>query len=41
MRNRLVHGYFAIRLDRVRQTVQNDLPPLIAQLEPLVPPEPE
>ncbi len=41
MRNRLVHGYFAIRLDRVWQTVQDDLPPLIAQLEPLVPPEPE
>ena len=41
MRNRIVHGYFAIRLDRVWQTVQDDLPPLIAQLEPLVPPEPE
>ena len=41
MRNHLVHGYFAIRLDRVWQTVRNDLPPLIAQLEPLVPPEPE
>ena len=41
MRNRLVHGYFAIRLDRVWQTVQEDLPPLIAQLEPLVPPGPE
>ena len=41
MRNRIVHGYFAIRLDRVWQTVQDDLPPLIAQLEALVPPEPE
>ena len=40
MRNRIVHGYFAIRLDRVWQTVQDDLPPLIAQLEALVPPEP-
>ena len=28
-------------LDTVRQTVKNDLPPLIAQLEPLIPPEPE
>ena len=37
MRNRLVPGYFAVRLDRVWRTVQNDLPPLIA----LVPPEPE
>ena len=41
MRNRLVHGYFAVRLDRVWRTVQDDLPPLIAQLEALVPPEPE
>ena len=41
LRNRLVHAYFAIQLDIVWQTVQDDLPPLIAQLEPLVPPEPE
>ena len=41
MRNRLVHGYFAVRLDRVWRTVQDDLPPLIAQIEALVPPEPE
>lgn len=41
MRNRLVHGYFTIHLDTVWQTVQNDLPPLTAQLEPLVPPETE
>lgn len=30
-----------IQLDIVWRTVQDDLPPLIAQLEPLVPPEPE
>ena len=41
MRNRLVHAYFAIQLDIVWKVVQDDLPPLIAQLEPLVPPEPE
>ena len=41
MRNRLVHTYFAIQLDIVWKVVQDDLPPLIAQLEPLVPPEPE
>ena len=41
MRNRLVHAYFAIELDIVWKVVQDDLPPLIAQLEPLVPPEPE
>ena len=39
MRNRLVHGYFAIRLDVLWQTVQDDLPALIALLEPLVPPQ--
>ena len=41
LRNRLVHAYFAIQIDIVWQTVQEDLPPLIAQLEALVPPEPE
>lgn len=33
MRNRLIHAYFDINLDRVWETVQSDLPPLIAQLE--------
>ena len=32
MRNRLIHAYFDIDLDRVWDTVQDDLPPLIAQL---------
>ena len=40
MRNRLVHGYGDIQLDVVWQTVQNDLPNLVAQLEPLVPAAP-
>jgi len=39
MRHRLVHDYFEIDLDRVWETVQVDLPPLIAKLEPLIPPE--
>ena len=39
MRNRLVHAYFDIDLRLVWDTVQRDLPVLIAQLEPLVPPE--
>jgi uncharacterized protein with HEPN domain len=39
MRHRLVHEYFEINLDKGWETVQNDLPPLIAKLEPLVPPE--
>ena len=38
MRNRLVHAYFDINLDILWQVVQDDLPALIAQLEPLVPP---
>ena len=37
MRNRLVHAYYSINLDIVWQTVQEDLPPLIAQLERIVP----
>ena len=41
MRNRFVHDCFAIQRDILWQTVQVNLPPLIAQLEPLVPPEPE
>jgi len=38
MRNRLGHGYFAIRLDAVWDTIQNDIPPLIAALEALIEP---
>jgi uncharacterized protein with HEPN domain len=41
MRNRLVHEYFAIRLDVVWQTVQEDIPPLLYALERAVPPEEE
>lgn len=37
MRHRLVHAYFDINLDILWQTVQEDLPALIALLEPLVP----
>ena len=36
MRNRLAHGYFEVDLDRVWDTVQDDLPPLIVQLEKIV-----
>ena len=36
MRNRLIHSYFDIDLDRVWDTVADDLPPLIAALEPLI-----
>ena len=41
MRNRFVHAGFTIQRDILWRTVQDDLPPLIAQLEALVPPEPE
>jgi uncharacterized protein with HEPN domain len=36
MRNRLIHGYFDIDLDRVWDTVVDDLPPLIALLRKVV-----
>ena len=39
MRNRLVHEYAGIDLERVWETVQRDVPNLIALLEPLVPPD--
>lgn len=39
LRNRIVHAYFEIDLDIVWRVVQEDLPVLISQLEPLVPPE--
>jgi len=41
MRNRLIHEYFRVNLKTVWATVQNDLPRLIALIEPLVPPEDE
>ena len=41
MRNRLVHGYFNINLERVWETARQDIPRLISQLEPLAPPEAE
>ncbi len=39
MRNHLVHRYFRIDLPIVWDVIQNHLGPLIAHLEPLVPPE--
>jgi len=33
MRNRLIHGYYDIDLDRVWDTIKDDLPPLIAALK--------
>ena len=36
MRNRLVHGYFDVNLVRVWETVEQDIPRLITQLEGLI-----
>ena len=39
MRNRIIHVYDLIDWDVLWDTVVNDLPPLIAELERIVPPE--
>jgi len=39
MRNRLIHEYFAVRLNIIWTTTQSDIAPLIAQLERYVPPD--
>jgi uncharacterized protein with HEPN domain len=36
MRNRLIHAYFDIDLDRVWDTIKDDLPPLIGALEEIL-----
>lgn len=41
MRHRLIHGYGEVRLDRVWAVVRDDLSPLVAVLEKLVPGEDE
>jgi len=41
MRHRLIHEYFRVDLRVVWETVQRDLPRLIALIEPLVPLEDE
>ncbi len=41
MRNRLIHEYDTIDLRVVWQVLQDELPVLIAQIEPLIPPEDE
>ncbi|MBN1287481.1 MAG: DUF86 domain-containing protein [Anaerolineae bacterium] len=39
MRNWLIHAYFDIDLDQVWDTITKDLPPPIAQIEQVIPPE--
>jgi uncharacterized protein with HEPN domain len=41
MRNHLIHAYFDVDLDIVWDTVTKDIPPLIVELEKIVPPENE
>ena len=36
MRNRLIHAYFDVDLDRVWDTVIDDLPPLVLELEKIL-----
>ena len=36
MRNRLIHGYFDVDLDRVWDTVKEDLPELVRTLEGII-----
>ncbi len=39
MRNILIHAYFEVDLAELWRTVTEDLPPLIAQLEQIIPPD--
>lgn len=41
MRNRLVHEYFRIDLEKVWETVRDNIPSLLSEIEPLVPPPDE
>ncbi len=41
LRNRIVHGYFDIDAGIIWRVVNDDLPGLISQLEPVVPPDGE
>lgn len=39
MRNHLIHAYFDVDLDIVWDTATKDLPPLIEEIEKILPPE--
>ena len=40
LRNRLIHGYDTVDFEVVQQIIENDLPPLIAQLTAILADEP-
>lgn len=39
LRHRIAHDYFHLDLLKIWEIVQNDIPDLLASIEPLVPPE--
>ena len=39
MRNRVAHGYDAVKYDLVWKTIKNNLLPLLEKLAPLIPPD--
>jgi uncharacterized protein with HEPN domain len=41
MRHKIVHDYLDVDFDVVWEVVTSDLPELIAQLRPIVPPPPD
>lgn len=41
MRNRLVHGYFAVNMDRLWNTAIESVPELLEALESILPPVPD
>ncbi len=41
MRHKLVHDYLRVRIDILWRTATEDIPPLVAVLEGIVPPDPE
>ncbi|WP_423223997.1 DUF86 domain-containing protein [Candidatus Amarolinea aalborgensis] len=36
MRHRLIHAYYSVDMDRVWDTITDDLPPLLATLESMI-----
>lgn len=41
MRHRIIHGYFAVNLDRLWDTATESVPELLSALEAILPPEPD
>lgn len=41
MRDKLIHGYFGVDLERVWETVRDDLPPLVETIEMMLAEDPD